>query len=116
MRPFRRSEPGAPRASATFASGAGLLVVSRYVVAAMGWAGTVLVVHALSPEGWGGYSLIFAVLGLVSLVTSLRLGRVVTSDILTAGEESGQVVGSYLTMRLVLGAISYVVAVSVVAA
>lgn len=91
-------------------------MVSRYVVAAMGWAGTVLVVHALSPEGWGGYSLIFAVLGLVSLVTSLRLGRVVTSDILTAGEESGQVVGSYLTMRLVLGAISYVVAVSVVAA
>jgi O-antigen/teichoic acid export membrane protein len=115
MRHFRRHDRPAPAMSASFASGTGVLVVGRVAVAAMGWAGTVLVVHALSPSDWGGYSLVFAVLNLVSLVATLRLGAYVTADILAAGDDPGPLVSSYATMRLLLGVGCYLAALASVA-
>ncbi|MGH9158095.1 MAG: polysaccharide biosynthesis C-terminal domain-containing protein [Acidimicrobiales bacterium] len=97
---------GARRGSSMLA-GSGVLLGGRLVVAALGWAGTLVVARQLSPDDWGAYSLVFSLLGLVSLITDLRVGRLVLGELLEAGEAGGPVIGSYLTMRLALGVVGY---------
>lgn len=100
-----------PATSSSFASGAGILVVSRYVVAVLGWSGTILIVHRLSTVAWGGYSLIFSVLGIVGLLSELRIGRIVMRQLANAREQLGEILSSYITFRFAIGVVSYAVAV-----
>ena len=53
------------------------VVLSRVVVAALGWAGSVIIARALDAEQWGQFSFVFALLGVMSIVTDLGVGRVV---------------------------------------
>ena len=94
-------------------SGAGVLVVGRYVVAALAWVATLIVVRELSVNQFGRYQLIFSLLGIIGFIADLRLSRIVLRDLMAVdGDEAGEIVGSYLGMRLVIGVISYVIAMA----
>jgi O-antigen/teichoic acid export membrane protein len=94
-------------------SGAGVLVVGRYVVAALSWGVTLIVVRELSVSDFGRYQLIFSLLAIVGFIADLRLSRIVLRDVMEAeGQAAGEIIGSYLGMRLVIGAISYVAAMA----
>lgn len=89
------------------------MVASRITTAALGWAGSVLIARTLAPDDWGRYSFIFGLLGIMSLVTDLGVGRVVLVR-LTAGDsqESRRVAGSFILLRIVLGLLGFAVAVA----
>ncbi|HEY3725264.1 MAG TPA: flippase [Acidimicrobiia bacterium] len=102
-----------PRQSGTILGGAGVLVVGRNVVAALGWLGTVIIVRQLSQQEWGQYSLIVSLLGIIGFIADLRLSRIVLRDVMGAGHEiAGEVVGSYVGLRLVIGLVSYLIALA----
>ncbi|MEO7442957.1 MAG: oligosaccharide flippase family protein, partial [Acidimicrobiales bacterium] len=94
--------------------GGSVLLTGRLVVAVLGWAGTLVVARQLSPTGWGGYSLVFSLIGLVGVLSDLRVSRQVLADIFEAGEDAGPVVGSYLAMRALTGVVAYAIAMAVV--
>lgn len=93
----------------------GALVASRLVVAVLGWAGTILIVRALSPEQWGQFSLVFTVLGTLSFMTSLGSGRVVLAELARRSPGGGDYAGTYIVLRLALGLLAYGCAVGFVA-
>ncbi len=96
-------------------SGAGVLVAGRYVVAALAWLSSVIIIRRLSTEQWGEYSVIFSLLGIVGFIADLRLSRVVIADVLDADEAgAAKIVGSYTGLRLVIGLVSYAVALAFV--
>ena len=88
------------------------LLVSRVAIAAMGWAGTVIIARILSPDDWGKFSFIFGVLGLMSIVTDLGVGRVVLARLVGEdADEISRVATSFIVLRVALGLIGYLVAV-----
>ena len=92
-----------------------MLVAGRYAVAALAWIGTVIIVRQLTVEEFGEYSVIFSLLGIVGFIADLRISRIVLADVLAADDtEAVRVVGSYTGLRLVIGVVSYAVAVVVV--
>lgn len=102
---------GTRRRSGSILAGASVLVAGRYAVAVLAWVGTAIVVRELTREEWGQYSFVFGLLGIVGLVADLRLSRIVLRDVMHAeAEVSGRVVGSYVALRLVIGVVSYLVA------
>lgn len=107
-----RARPPPPAGSV--GRGATGVLVSRVISAIAGWAGTVVIARELSPSGWGGYSFIFGLLGIIGLVVDLQIGRVVLREILEAGNRAGRIVGSYVALRLLVGAVAYVAAVVIV--
>lgn len=93
------------------------LLASRMVVAVLGWSGTVLIARHLSPDDWGVFSFVFGLLGMMSIVTDLGVGRVVLARLLDADpEEAEKVASSFVSLRAVLGLIGYVLAVGYVVA
>ena len=62
-------------------SNASALLAGRLAVAAMGWAGTVLIVRSLSEDQWGRFTLVFSLLGMASVVTEMGLGRVAITGV-----------------------------------
>jgi O-antigen/teichoic acid export membrane protein len=102
-----------PRRSGSMLSGAGVLVVGRYLVAALGWAGTLIVVRKLTVGEFGRFQFILALLGIIGFIADLRLSRIVLRDLMEAdGDQAGHIVGSYLGLRLVIGVVSYAVAMA----
>ncbi|MGA9869670.1 MAG: oligosaccharide flippase family protein [Rhodococcus sp. (in: high G+C Gram-positive bacteria)] len=93
------------------------VLASRVVVAALGWIGSVVVARSLSPDGWGQLSFVFALLGLMSVVTDLGVGRVVLARLMDDdGEEIKRTASSFLALRFALGLLGYALAVGYVAA
>jgi O-antigen/teichoic acid export membrane protein len=91
------------------------MLVSRLAVAVMGWSGTVLIARLLSPTDWGVYSFVFGLLGMMSIVTDLQVGRVVLGRLLAGDLAETDVVGSsFVYLRAVLGVVGYVIAVGYV--
>lgn len=95
-------------------SNAGALLGGRLVVAALGWAGSILIVRQLSGEEFGRFAFIFSVLGMLSIVTDMGIGRIAVSGVLGRPDEAGGFVGSYVLLRSVLGVLGYVIAVGFV--
>jgi O-antigen/teichoic acid export membrane protein len=94
-------------------SGAGVLVVGRYVVAALAWGGTLIVVRELSVDDFGRYQFILSLLGIVGFIADLRLSRIVLREIMGVdGDAAGEIVGSYVGLRLVIGVVSYLIAMA----
>jgi O-antigen/teichoic acid export membrane protein len=94
-------------------SGAGVLVVGRYLVAALAWAGTLIVVRELSVNDFGRYQFVLSLLSIIGFIADLRLSRIVLRDLMEADrDQAGHIVGSYLGLRLVIGVVSYVVAMA----
>src|SRR6476659_8082251 len=87
-----------PKSSTSLLSGTGVLFVSRMIVAALGWAGSLFIVHRLTPADWGAFSLIFNVLGLLGLVADFQTSRIVVGEVLDAGDgdDLASLVGSFV--------------------
>lgn len=91
------------------------MVVSRIVVAALGWAGSVIIARALDAEEWGQFSFVFALLGVMSIVTDLGVGRVVLAKLIdNDADEVARTASSFLALRTMLGGVGYLLAVSYV--
>lgn len=104
----------APAASQSLLTGAGLLATARYVVAVMGWIGSAIVARRLTSDEFGAFTTVFSLLGLVGLLSELRMSRLVLGAIGTADDdEAGRVVGSYVALRIVVGFAGYFVALLV---
>lgn len=91
------------------------VLASRVVVAALGWIGSVIVARSLSSEEWGQFSFVFALLGVMSIVTDLGVGRVVLAHLIGADrDEIARTASSFVALRTVLGLVGYVCAVAYV--
>jgi O-antigen/teichoic acid export membrane protein len=106
----------APLSGQGVRSSAAYLYVARIVVAATGWTGTVVIVRTLSPSDWGRYSFVFGLLGIIGFVVDLQVGRIVLREVLDAGAGARHVVGSYISLRLLVGLVSFAIAVAIVLA
>jgi O-antigen/teichoic acid export membrane protein len=116
-RRWRRARPrgpGQPAVASSVATGAGLLTAGRYGVAVLGWAGTLVLVRVLSPQAWGEYSLIFSVMALIGTVADLQVSRIVVREFQTATDDLEETLGSFVTLRLSVGAVCYGAALVVV--
>jgi O-antigen/teichoic acid export membrane protein len=103
-----------PKASSSLLTGTGVLFAGRVVVAALGWAGQILITRRLSTQVYGEFSLVFSVLGLLGLVADFQTSRIVIGEIVDARGDLGRLVSSFLTFRVALGALMYAIAVGFV--
>ncbi|CAN5823862.1 polysaccharide biosynthesis protein HsfF [soil metagenome] len=90
------------------------LLSGRYVTAALAYAGTAVIARTLSPDDWGGYSLIFAVLGIFGVICDVEASRLVVAELLDPDADEGEVVGSYMVLRCGVAVIAYGFAIAVV--
>lgn len=91
------------------------LLSSRVVVAAIQWFTTLLIIRNLSVDEFGTFALIFGILGMLSIITDLGLGRVAVSLLMEKGRDPARTAGAYITLRSLLGVLGYAVALGVVA-
>lgn len=93
----------------------GWLMASRLSQAILGWAGTVLIARSLSIDEFGRFTLIFTVLGLMSIVTDMGIGRIAVRGMLgDDGQDPSRFAGAYLALRTALGMLGYVLVLLVV--
>lgn len=95
-------------------SNAVALLGGRVVVAALGWAGTLVVVRSLSAEQWGRFSFVFALLGLLSFATDLSSSRVLVVALTRRDADRARLAGTYVCLRALLGVAAYLLAVAFV--
>src|SRR5450432_607158 len=103
-----------PKAATSLLSGTSVLLGGRIVVAAFGWAGSILIARNLSNNDFGAFAFVFNLLGLLGLVADFQISRIVIGEILEAGDNLGRVVSSFLTFRVALGALMYLLAIGFV--
>ena len=93
----------------------GALLGSRLIQAVLGWSGTLLIARTLSLEEFGRFTVIFTVLGLMSIVTDLGIGRIAVRGMLGEGKADVETfAGTYIALRSSLGIIGYLLALLVV--
>jgi O-antigen/teichoic acid export membrane protein len=109
-----REAPGAGR-PASLRNDVGTLVGARIAVAALGWAGTLLIVRHLGGTSWGEFSLVFNLLGLLLIFTSAVGTRSAVRGFVDDPDPEG-FLGSYIILRFVLGVVGYVAVVTFVLA
>ena len=98
-------------AAASIVSNAASLMISRVVIAAMGWFGTLLIVRHLSITNWGRFSFVFGLLGLMTVVTNMANPRIILQQL---AKDDGRVAGTYVFLRMALGLLAYATALSFV--
>jgi O-antigen/teichoic acid export membrane protein len=106
--------PDGPKAATSLLSGTSVLLVGRLVVGVFGWLGQILITRRLSVSDYGAFALVFNLLGLLGLVADFQISRIVIGEILEAGDDLARVVSSFLTFRVALGALMYLLAVGFV--
>jgi len=88
---------------------------SRVAVAAMGWTGSMIVARALSPDDFGKFSFVFGLLGLLSVVTDLGVGRVVLAKLVECNPwEVSYVTTAFIALRAALGMLGHLLAIAYV--
>ncbi|MEO9324220.1 flippase [Nocardioides sp. C4-1] len=102
------------------------LIGSRLGQAVLGWGGTLLIARTLSIEDFGRFTLIFTILGLMSVVTDMGIGRIAVRGMLgelegddgqpLAGGDAAHFAGAYLLLRTLLGVVGYVLVIVIVLA
>lgn len=93
----------------------GALLASRLVVAALGWLGSVVIIRTLSVDDFGRFTLVFSILGLLSVITDMGIGRVAVGMFVDQpADAQARLGGRYVTLRALLGVVGYVVALAVV--
>ncbi|WP_296389444.1 flippase [Williamsia sp.] len=93
----------------------GAMLASRLVIAALGWTGSVIIARTLSPEAWGHYTFVFALLGLMAIFTDLGVGRAVMAQLIVdEPDEVARTSSAFIALRLLLGLGGYVIAVGYV--
>lgn len=91
---------------------AGQLLTNRVLQGALGWGGTVLIAQSLTVEQFGHFTLIFTVLGMMSIVTDMGIGRLALQGMLKHPDPT-HFAGAYLALRSVLGVVGYLTALGV---
>ncbi|HEV3451462.1 MAG TPA: polysaccharide deacetylase family protein [Acidimicrobiia bacterium] len=86
----------------------GALFLSRIIIAALGWAGTIIIIRSLSHTAWGEYAFVFSFLSMLAIVSNIVNSRVALHGIL--GEDSERFAGTYVLLRGALGLLAYVLA------
>jgi O-antigen/teichoic acid export membrane protein len=77
-------------------------------MAVLGWGGTVLIARSLSLHQFGRFTLIFTLLGLMSVVTDMGIGRIAVRGMLGQAEhDASHFASSYITLRSILGLVGY---------
>lgn len=105
-----RASDGRAAARATAA-----MLASRLVIAALGWTGSVIIARILSPEAWGHYTFVFALLGLMAIFTDLGVGRAVMAQLIVDDpEEVARTSSAFIALRVLLGLGGYVIALAYV--
>lgn len=104
----------------------GAMLAGRLLVAGLGWAGTLLVTRSLSTAAFGRFSLVFSILGMLSIVTEMGTGRVALSAMAAGGEggatgvgdgvDRATFAGAYLVLRSLMGLAGYASALAFVVA
>jgi O-antigen/teichoic acid export membrane protein len=95
--------------------GSAALVAARYGQAVLGYVGSAIIARSLSASDFGGYTLIFSVLGILGIVCDVQASRLVVKRVLSAGNDAGSVIGSYMTLRLLVALVAYGAAVAIIA-
>ena len=85
----------------------GALVTARYVVAALGWVGTLVIVRHLSVDEFGRFSFVFSLFGLLAVFTELGLGRVAIKGLLDDAHDPARFAGTLVVLRAVLAVVMY---------
>jgi len=98
------------------AHSATIVFAARLLAASANWLSTIVIVRELSTGDFGAFAFIFGLLGIVGLVVDLRVSRVVIHDVLHAGNDAGGIVGSYVTLRMLIGILAYGAAMVIVLA
>jgi O-antigen/teichoic acid export membrane protein len=94
--------------------GSAALVSARYGQALLGYAGNAIIARSLSKADYGGYALVFSVLGILGILCDVQASRLVVKDVLDDESDAGRVVGSYMTLRLLVALVAYVFAVALI--
>jgi O-antigen/teichoic acid export membrane protein len=100
--------------SGSIVGGASALAGSRYLQAVINWSGTILIIRNLSEGEWGRVAFVFALLGMIGLLSDLRVGRIVLRSVLDGAPGAQESAGSYIVFRALIGAASYVGAMAFV--
>ena len=106
-RPGARTGPRAARAPCSAGPGSW----SSAATSSPRWRGSARSSSSASSRSseFGRYQFIFSLLGIVGFIADLRLSRIVLRDLMAVdGDAAGDIVGSYLGLRLVIGVVSYV--------
>jgi O-antigen/teichoic acid export membrane protein len=120
--PAARVLSGSPTAARPSKSPAGLLAnvgamaTGRVVTSALAWTSSLIIIRALSPDDFGKFTFIFSVLGMLSIITDLQVGRIAVVRLSSELHDPGRFGGNYLLLRLALGVVGYALAVGFVAA
>ncbi len=101
------------RASGSLLSGAGVMLTSRLIVAALGYLGTILIVRELSRTDYGSFAFVFSLLGLLGLVADFETSRVVLTEMGRGGDLSS-LAGRFFVFRVGLGLVTYALALVIV--
>jgi O-antigen/teichoic acid export membrane protein len=84
-------------------------------MAALGWAGTVLIARHLSLDEFGRFTIIFTILGLMSVVTDMGIGRIALRGMLgSPDDDPSAFAGAYIMLRTLLGLFGYVLVMVIV--
>jgi len=83
------------------------LLLARIGIAALGWAGTTLIVRSLNESDWGRFSFVFSLLALTSVLTDLGVGRIALAEVLPGRPNRARAAGTYLIIRSALGIAGY---------
>jgi len=91
-----------------------VLVIGRLIGAGLAWFGTVLIVRSLTKAEFGEFSFVFALLGLVSLVSDLGLGRIALAGVMDEDSDRGRFAANYIMLRTCLGVLAVALALAYV--
>lgn len=90
---------------------AGVMVAARYIVAALGWLGTLFIVRTLSVSEFGRLSFVLSLVLLVAIFADLGIGRLSIKGLLDGGRDRAEFAGTLIVLRTVMGVVTYAAAV-----
>lgn len=94
---------------------AGAMVAARYIVAALGWLGTLIIVRSLSVAQFGRLAFVLSLVTLVSVFADLGIGRLSIKGLLDGDREPAAFAGTLIVLRAVMATVTYGCAVAFVA-
>lgn len=108
--PSSPGSPGSPGSGGLVAN-AGVMVAGRYVVAALGWLGTLIIVRTLSVPEFGRLSFVFSLILLIAVFSDLGLGRLSIKGLVDGEHDPAAFAGTLIVLRALMGVVTYGAAV-----
>lgn len=90
---------------------AAVMVAARYLVAALGWLGTLVIVRSLPVSAFGRLSFVLSLVLLVAVFADLGIGRLSVKGLLDGERDPCAFAGTLIVLRAVMGTVTYGAAV-----